>query len=578
MARDISVGRAIDPSETPQAWPPLPPRANVLMVWPRFPPSFWGFEGMMRIMPEKAIMPPLGLITLAALCPPHWRVRLIDCAFEPLTDRDILGADLVMVSAMHAQRADAHAVLNRCRQLGTRSIIGGPYASSQPEALLPLADHVVVGEVDGCFDQIAAGLEAGRAPRLYRVTEKPDITLSPIPRFDLLDLDAYASLSVQFSRGCPFECEFCDIITIYGRRPRTKLPAQLVTELDALRRLGWRKEVFVVDDNFIGNRKAALRLVREIAPWQRQHRYPFALYTEASLDLASQHELLAAMTEANFLHVFIGIETPSDASLREARKFQNLRQDSLQQIRTIQRSGLWITGGFIVGFDSDDERIFGRQIEFIERAAIPWALTGVLQAPPTTALFDRLLREGRLIEDSDATTNFSPPNFRTALPLDVLLDGLRQMLLELYEPSRFFRRAVRSLECWKPTGGQHPPRPPNWYRVRVGLSSLWHQGIRSPYRQHYWKFLATMVRRWRADPVRLWQATVLLLSAHHFLEYAKAAAEDLAQNRAAVTSMPSAKRTAPTGAARSLSSPAAARDADWASSAGSAGGTTRQQA
>jgi radical SAM superfamily enzyme YgiQ (UPF0313 family) len=238
--------------DTPVAWAPLGPSPSVLLVWPAFPKSFWGFEGMLELMPDKSIMPPLGLITVAALCPAGWRLRLIDCAFERLTDADLEAADLVMLSAMHAQRFNAHDILERCRELGTRTIIGGPYASSQPEALLPLADHVVVGEVDERFGEIAAGLEAGSAPRLYRIDRKPDITGSPTPRFDLLDLDAYASVSVQFSRGCPFECEFCDIITIYGRRPRTKTPAQLIDEIDVLRRLGWRKQVFIVDDNFIG--------------------------------------------------------------------------------------------------------------------------------------------------------------------------------------------------------------------------------------------------------------------------------------------------------------------------------------
>jgi radical SAM superfamily enzyme YgiQ (UPF0313 family) len=555
MLSSANIGPGAVPAgcETPQAWTPLGPSPKVLMVWPPFPASFWGFEGMVRLLPEKSVLPPLGLITVASLCPPGWRLRLIDCAFQTLTDEDIRGADLVMLSAMHAQRFNAHAVLQRCRQLGTRTIIGGPYASSQPEALLPLADHVVVGEVDEAFGEIAAGLEAGVAPRLYRLTAKPDVTRSPVPRFDLLDLPAYVCMPVQFSRGCPFECEFCDIITIYGRKPRTKSPAQLIDELDTLRRLGWRKQVFVVDDNFIGNRKAALQLVRQLAPWQQRHGYPFALYTEASIDLAAQDELMAAMVEANFLYVFIGIETPSDVSLREARKFQNLRQDSFAQIRTIQRRGLWVTGGFIVGFDSDDERIFARQTEFIERAAIPWAMTGVLQAPPTTALFDRLMRQGRILEDSDATTNFSPPNFRTALPLPVLLGGLQQMLLDLYEPKNFFRRGIRSLECWEPHPVQQAPRQSNFYMLRIGLSSIWRQGVRSRYRREYWRFVATVLRRWRGDPVRLWKAWAILVSAHHFIEYARDTAAELARTASLAgqssAAAPAAPRPARTGAA-----------------------------
>jgi radical SAM superfamily enzyme YgiQ (UPF0313 family) len=517
-----------------ESWPPLGPTPNVLMVWPRFPPSFWGFEGMMQILPEKSVMPPLGLVTVAALCPPQWRIRLVDCALDTLRDEDILWADLVLVSAMHAQRADTRAVLQRCRRLGRRSMIGGPYASSQPEALLPLADHVVAGEVDECFGEIASGLERGLARRLYRIDDKPDVTRSPVPRFDLLRLDQYASMSVQFSRGCPFQCEFCDIITIYGRKPRTKSAEQLLAELSALEALGWRRHLFIVDDNFIGNRKAALALARRLAEWQRDRDVPFVLYTEASIDLAGQPELMDAMVEANFLYVFIGIESPSEESLRETRKFQNLRMNSLDQIRIIQDRGLWVTGGFIVGFDSDTADIFDRQTAFIERTAIPWAMTGMLQAPPTTALYERMEREGRLFDDSEPTTNFSAPNFQTTLPADVLLRGLRQMLLELYEPDQFFRRARRSLDAWQTRPSQRAPRLSWPYLARAFVASVWRQGLRSNYRLAYWRFLAGLVWTWRSDPVKFWKGEVLLLSAHHFLQYARATADELERQAGAV--------------------------------------------
>ena len=514
-------------------FPPLGPDIKVLMVWPRFPPSFWGFEGMMDVLPEKAVMPPLGLITVAALFPPRWQIRLLDRSFEPMRDEDMLWADLVMVSAMHAQRSETRSVLARARALGRRTMIGGPWASSEPELLLRDADHVVAGEVEQAFSTIAADLEIGRACHLYRVLDKPCPTCSPIPRFDLLQLERYTSMSVQFSRGCPFQCEFCDIITIYGRQPRTKNPDQLIRELEALHRLGWRKQVFIVDDNFIGNHRRALELSRELARWQRSHNYPFSFYTEASIDLAERGELIDAMVEANFLFVFIGIETPSSESLKEAKKFQNLRHDTFTQIRLIQRRGLWVTGGFIVGFDSDDGSIFDRQIEFIERAAIPWAMTGVLQAPPTTPLFERLRRDGRLLVDSDATSNFSPPNFLTVLPLDELLNGLRRMLIELYEPDRFFRRAFRSLQCWRPRKPQRPPPATLPYALRVVLGSLWVQGVRSKYRWHYWRFLALLLRHSFREPARLWFGFVVLLSAHHFFPYTQLTARELACNAGA---------------------------------------------
>jgi len=326
-------------------------------------------------------------------------------------------------------------------------------------------------------------------------------------------------MSVQFSRGCPFQCEFCDIITIYGRRPRTKTSAQLIEELDTLRRLGWRNEIFIVDDNFIGNSRNALQLARDLAAWQEGLGRPFSFYTEASIDLADRPELLAAMVKANFVYVFVGIESPSAEALMESRKFQNLRRDNVSQIRVIQEAGLWVLGGFIVGFDSDDETIFVRQLEFIERAAITWAMAGMLQAPPTTALHARMKSEGRLIEDSAATSNFSPPNFRTVLPLPVLLRGLSGLLQALYEPERYFSRAFRSLQLWRPRPAQGPPKVPVAWSVRVMIASVWRQGLRSGYRRAYWSFLFRLLRNWAFNPTKLWIGLMALLSAQHFLVY-----------------------------------------------------------
>jgi hypothetical protein len=332
---------------------------------------------------------------------------------------------------------------------------------------------------------------------------------------------------VQFSRGCPFQCEFCDIITIYGRKPRLKSSAQLIAELDLLRQLGWRNEVFIVDDNFIGNAKYALELANDLAAWGEKHGRPFSFYTEASIDLADRTELLAAMVKANFMYVFIGIETPSADALKESKKFQNLRKDNLEQVRIIQESGLWVLAGFIVGFDSDDETIFERQREFIEKTSIAWAMAGVLQAPPTTALFDRMKREGRLIEGSQAITNFSAPNFKTVLPLPVLLGGLSRLLFWLYEPKSFFDRALRSLEIWHTQPSQKPPALPMSYNLRLLAASMWTQGVRSSYRRDYWQFLWKLVRRYATDDTKMWMGIMILLSAHHFLIYAREVANEL---------------------------------------------------
>jgi radical SAM superfamily enzyme YgiQ (UPF0313 family) len=500
---------------------------RVLLVWPKFPPSFWGFEGALKIMPESAMTPPLGLITIAALCPPTWTLKLLDHAFDEIADDDLKCADLVMVSAMQAQRVDALAILRRARTLGTRTFIGGPWASSEPDVVRLEADHVMVGEAEEVFSDIAQALENGTAQSMYHVTDKPDISGSPIPRFDLLRIDKYTSMPVQFSRGCPFQCDFCDIITIYGRKVRTKSSAQLIAELDCLRELGWRGEVFVVDDNFIGNRKNALQLVKELATWGDAHGRPFSYFTQASVDLADRAELMEAMVAANFIFVFLGIESPSAEALRESKKFQNLRRDTLQQVGVIQEKGLWVLAGFIVGFDSDDDAIFDRQREFIEQAGIAWAMAGMLQAPPTTPLYDRMKAEGRLIDDSDSISNFSAPNFRTIMPLPTLLHGLSKLLADLYEPSAYFQRALRSLEVWKTRPSQTVPDTPVSQDLRLLASSVWAQGVRSGYRRAYWGFLWTIVHRYRNNPVKLGMGLGLLVAAHHFLIYARQVADEL---------------------------------------------------
>jgi radical SAM superfamily enzyme YgiQ (UPF0313 family) len=511
----------------PPRLPPLGAAIKVLMIWPRFPPSFWSFEAMLDLIPEETIHPPLGLLTVAALCPKNWKLKLVDRSFEDLLDRDLLWADLVMVSGMLVQKEDIRETLLRARALGKRTMIGGPYASGEPHVLLRLADHVVVGEPDEIFDGIAADLERGSAKRLYVVKDKPDISKTPVPRFDLLQINKYASMAVQFSRGCPFQCEFCDIITMYGRKPRTKSPRQLLAELDVLFELGWRDLVFIVDDNFIGNQKRALELSRSLEEWQVSHDYPFLFYTEASIDLAQRPELIKAMVKANFYYVFIGIESPSAESLAEGKKYQNLQGNQLDSIRFIQSQGLWVTGGFIIGFDSDTEDIFERQRDFIERAAIPWAMAGFLQALATTPLHDRLLKQGRLLEANTTGNNFDRPNFRTLLPFPVLLQGLRQILLSLYSPSAFYNRAYRSLVQWETVEEQKATSYPFSLLLGILARSIFHQGILSSYRRQYWKFLLQILTRWSRNPPKLSMGITILLSGHHFIKYAQDVAAEL---------------------------------------------------
>jgi len=509
-------------TEASGVFPGLGKRIKILMVWPTIPDSFWTFKGMMRLLREKVVMPPLGLITVAALCPKEWDIRLIDQGVEDLSDADILWADLVMVSGMRVQREGFEEVLTRARSLGRRTMVGGPYASGDPEAMLKLADHVVVGEPDEVFCAIAKDLEEGSAKRLYKIENKPDLTKTPVARFDLLKTDLYATMAIQFSRGCPFQCDFCDIIQLYGRKPRTKLPRQIVAELDTLLKLGWKKQVFVVDDNFIGNHRLAFELAQELEKWQHAHGYPLAFCTEASMDLARHPTLLEAMVKANFLHVFVGIESPSKESLAEAKKLQNMSLDPIDAIRILQRGGLWVTGGFILGFDSDTEDIFEQQIDFIERAAIPWALVNFLHALPRTALHARLQREGRLIEDNISSRDGTAPNFHTVLPLNVLLRGFQKTLTSIYDPAKFYERAWRSLQAWQTRNCQRPAHQPGFLAIaKIMLRSIWYQGLRSSYRRPYWKYLLRLVTQCLTNPVKIWIGVTILIAGHHFIPYAK---------------------------------------------------------
>ena len=300
----------------------------------------------------------------------------------------------------------------------------------------------------------------------------------------------------------------------------------MLAEFDALLKLGWRKQVFIVDDNFIGNHKLALELARDMQAWSKAHDYPLAFFTEASLDLAQRPALLEAMVEANFYAVFIGIESPSKESLKETKKYQNLRSDPLESVRFIQESGLWVMGGFIIGFDSDPEDIFERQLEFIERAAIPWAMLGFLEAVPNTPLYDRMLQEGRLIQDK-WRTNLDPPNFRTLLPQSVLLSGVRDTLRFLYSGSAFYERAFRSLNYWRPRKSQRPPAAPVLELISTVWRCIWYQGITSNYRKAWWKFVIELMRRWAFVPIKLWWGCALLISGHHFTKYAAEVVEHL---------------------------------------------------
>jgi len=353
---------------------------KALLVYPKCPDSFWSFNHALKFIGVKAALPPLGLLTVAALLPEDWDKKLVDMNVHQLKDEDLKWADYVLISAMTIQQKSANSVIKRCRELGVKIIAGGPLFTSEPEKY-PEVDHLVLGEAEITLNAFLNDLEKGKAGHIYTTSQKPSLENTPFPLWELINLHDYSTMSIQFSRGCPFDCEFCDITTLYGRKPRLKPTDRFIEELEVLYSRGWRGGVFIVDDNFIGNK---VRLKKELLPqlikWMEDHRNPFWFITEASINLADDEHLLKMMQSANFTSVFIGIETPDENSLQECNKFNNTNRDLIAAVKKIQNFGIQVTGGFIVGFDSDTPSIFEQQINFIQKSGIVTAMVGLLKA------------------------------------------------------------------------------------------------------------------------------------------------------------------------------------------------------
>ena len=426
---------------------------KALLVYPEHPPTYWGANYALEMVGIKSAFPPLGLLTIAAMFPPEYELRVVDMNVAPLEDSDLEWADMVFTSTMIVQRVSLKTVIERCNRAGVPVIAGGPHPTTFHDEI-PGVDHFVLDEAEEIFPRFLRDLEDGTAKAMYREPRKPDVTQTPVPRFDLIDLDNYYSMGLQFSRGCPFDCEFCDITKLYGRVPRTKSPAQMVTEFDSLRKLGWKGPLFLVDDNFIGNKREAMNLLPVIAEWQKAHGYPFSLSTEASVNLAHLDELMDAMVEAGFDTVFLGIETPNPKALIKTKKPQNTsrkEEDFLfHAVRKIQRKGMQVQGGFILGLDSDDEGVFDAQIEFIQQAGIPVAPIYLLTALRGTDMYERLRAEDRLL-DKAIGTNAMTLNFKSELDPRTLLDGYRRVTATLYDPTleNYFQRCLAMFEHLK---------------------------------------------------------------------------------------------------------------------------------
>ena len=426
---------------------------KALLVYPEHPPTYWGANYALEMVGIKSAFPPLGLLTIAAMFPPEYELRVVDMNVAPLEDSDLEWADMVFTSTMIVQRVSLKTVIERCNRAGVPVIAGGPHPTTFHDEI-PGVDHFVLDEAEEIFPGFLRDLEDGTAKTIYREPRKPDVTQTPVPRFDLIDLDNYYSMGLQFSRGCPFDCEFCDITKLYGRVPRTKSPAQMVTEFDSLRKLGWKGPLFLVDDNFIGNKREAMNLLPVIAEWQKAHGYPFSLSTEASVNLAHLDELMDAMVEAGFDTVFLGIETPNPKALIKTKKPQNTsrkEEDFLfHAVRKIQRKGMQVQGGFILGLDSDDEGVFDAQIEFIQQAGIPVAPIYLLTALRGTDMYERLRAEDRLL-DKAIGTNAMTLNFKSELDPRTLLNGYRRVTATLYDPTleNYFQRCLAMFEHLK---------------------------------------------------------------------------------------------------------------------------------
>lgn len=483
---------------------------KVLLIYPEFPDTYWSFNHALPFEGKRAAFPPLGLLTISALLPKSWERRLVDMNVQALESSDLEWADVVFASAMLVQKDSLRYVVDWCKAIGKRVVVGGPYITTSAESL-PQADHLVLGEAESIMPELVRDLEQGEAKSFYKAAERPELTSSPTPDFRLANLKRYSAMSVQYSRGCPFQCEFCDIIEIYGRVPRTKSNEQILAEFDALLDVGWRGVVFMVDDNFIGNKRNVKQLIPHLAEWQARHGFPFELITEASVNLAEDEALLDGMRCAGFRRVFLGIETPVEESLKETKKSQNLRRSLLDSVNRIQSYGMEVMAGFIVGFDNDPTDIFERQIQFIRESAIPLAMVGLLNALPDTQLWRRLKQEGRLMMESTGDNTSYSLNFVPKMNPAHLIEGYKSILHTIYHPGEYYQRA---LDCLKRVPLNRPKIQSDFLKdMAAFVRVVFKLGLCESERREFWRYLYHVFAEHRE---KLPQAMRLAAMGYHF--------------------------------------------------------------
>jgi len=473
---------------------------RILLVYPQYPDTFWSFKHALKFISKKAAFPPLGLLTVAAMLPKEWEKKLVDMNITNLPDRDIEWADYVFISAMVVQKNSARNVIRRCKRLGAKIVAGGPLFTTEHEEFEGV-DHFVLNEAEITLSPFLEDLNNGCARHIYASDEYPDISTTPIPSWELINMRKYSSMSVQYSRGCPFNCEFCDITVLNGHVPRTKDKEQLLKELDILHRRGWRNSVFIVDDNFIGNkRKLKVEILPALIKWMQSKRYPFSLFTEASVNLADDEELMRLMVKANFNAVFVGIETINEESLSECGKFQNKNRDLVASVKKLQNYGLQVQGGFIIGFDSDPPSIFENLISFIQKSGIVTAMVGLLNAPPRTRLYRRLKKEKRLVSDFSGDNTDCSMNFIPKMDHRILINGYKKVLDTIYSPKQYYERIKTFLKEYKPLKAK--TSLPQFEHLKAFVRSVWFLGIKEKGRRYYWRLLAwTLLKRPRLFPI-----------------------------------------------------------------------------
>ncbi len=488
---------------------------KILAVYPEYPATFWSFKYVLKFVSRKAAFPPLGLLTVAAMFPEDWEVKLIDMNVDKLSDQDIMNADIICVSAMIVQKESVRKVIKLCRSFAKPVVAGGPLFTTGYREFIDDIDYFVLDEAEVTLPQFISDYRKGCPEKIYRADKYPSLQETPIPRWDLINHKKYGSLMVQNSRGCPFNCEFCDVTVLFGHKPRLKSPEQLIDELEAIYKTGWRGSLFVVDDNFIGNKKVVKETLRKTIDWSEKHRYPFDFFTEASINLADDTELMDLMARAGFSSVFVGIETPNESSLKECRKTQNTDRDLIGSIKQIQKAGLEVSAGYIVGFDSDEPDIFDSMIQFIQESGVVTAMVGVLNVLPETKLGKRIKEEGRLLRESTGNNVDAIVNFIPKMDTQILIDGYKRIVRTIYQPKDYYYRVCKFLKNYRPIRRGKP----NWRDVRAFFRSIFWIGIlgNGKTQWYYWKMMFYSLTKY---PKSFPDAMKFMIYGYHFRKVA----------------------------------------------------------